>query len=127
MDYDAYTLDLKTGKRAKAALVFAKDETPIALHCFANGDDDDDASYAANFNKEQFSLEPTGVHFYGNGFNHAMGVATGQGPTVSYAILLREGYLRKDSPFARLWEAIKPAAKTAEQCSKEDWMPEGMR
>jgi hypothetical protein len=126
IDYAAYTLDLKTGKRSTAALVFAKDPTPIALHCFANGDDDS-ASYAANFSKEQFSIELTGIHFYGNGFGHAMSVATGQGPTVSFAILLRDGYLRKDSPFARLWETVKPAAKAAEQCLKEDWMPEGMR
>ena len=50
------------------------------------------------------------------GYPHAYASATGQGPTIGYDVLLRDGFLKKGSPVARAWDGVKPAGKAKAAC-----------
>ena len=67
---------------------------------------------------QEFDLTGQGVHFFGKDYPHVFAVFTGEGPTIAYDVLLRDGYLRSDSPVSRAWEGEVPAAKSVVACAK---------
>ncbi len=129
--------DVRTGAMVALGDVFAKDPIPLAVACALrvggnaagldctncpapSGDD-----WQAALERHLFFLKATGVAFFADGFPHVSGVFNGHGPTLSYAVLLRDGYLRSDSPVRHLWEHVTPAIPSAEACpgghEKEWW------
>jgi hypothetical protein len=119
IDHREYTVDFTTGERVKYETVFSKDISKLVLACFAGGDkarNIPDESFRAYVTRDQFVLAHGGVHFYGSGYPHAASVYTGEGPTLSYSVLMRDGYLREDSPVKRAWEGSTAAAKGVSAC-----------
>jgi hypothetical protein len=119
VDHREYTIDLASGERVKYEAVFSKDVTKLVLACFAGGNKDfsDGAeSFRGFVKRDQFAFAHGGIHFYGTGYPHVASVYTGEGPTISYAVLLRDGYLREDSPVKRAWEGTVAAAKGVSAC-----------
>jgi hypothetical protein len=129
--------DVRTGAAITDGDVFAKDPIPLAIACALRvggnvaGHDCTNCSapsrddWQAAFARRLFFLKPTGVAFFADGFPHVIGVFNGHGPTLAYAVLLRDGYLRSDSPIRRGWEHVDPAIPSAEACpsghEKEWW------
>jgi hypothetical protein len=129
--------DVRTGAVITLGDVFARDPIPLAIACAlrvganAAGSDCPNCSapshddWEAALERRLFYLKTTGVSFFADGFPHVNGVFNGHGPILSYAVLLREGYLRGDSPVRRGWEHVAPAMPGAEACpsgrEKEWW------
>lgn len=120
LGFSRTTFDLRTGKPVTSADVLARDPKALLRPCVVSTDADADTArdemLLEGFLPDQLDLGAEGVHFYGAGYPHAYGAATGLGPTVPYSVLLRDGYLKKGSPVARAWEGIAPAAKTKAAC-----------
>jgi hypothetical protein len=119
LDYARTTYDLRTGKPVTSADVFARDPMDLVRKCVVPADAGDDPTpelLFGGFSADQFDLTAGGVHFFGMGYPHAYASATGQGPTIAYDVLLRDGYLKKGSVVARAWEGVKPAGKAKAAC-----------
>jgi hypothetical protein len=115
------TFDLRTGKLVEVDDVFARDVIPTLLACIASlGVDEtiDAGGWDEFFRADQFDLTETGVHFFGMGYPHAFDSLTGKGPTLPYDVLLRDGFLRADSPVKRAWQGVKAAPKGRPLCPK---------
>jgi hypothetical protein len=63
---------------------------------------------------------PHGLRFAGLGYAPLARVLEGQGPTVTWAALLREGAVRMDGPAARLTEGVKAAGPNDTECRLRD-------
>jgi hypothetical protein len=129
--------DVRTGAILTERDVFAKDPMSLAIACAlriggnAAGPDCPNCpapsrdDWHAALERRLFLLKTTGVAFFADGFSHVNGVFNGHGPILSYAVLLRDGYLRSDSPIRRGWEHVEPATSSAEACpsghEKEWW------
>lgn len=114
------TWDLRTGRPLGQKDVLAKDPTAMLVACAHKALAEDTIGPFNGWESlsENFDLTETGIHFFAVGFPHVNDM-TGQGPTVSYGVLLRDGYLRKDSPAKRAWEDVRAAAKGVEACDAE--------
>jgi hypothetical protein len=129
--------DVRTGSTVTLGDVFARDPIPVAIACAlrvganAAGPDCTNCSapdryeWEAALARRLFVLKTAGVAFYADGFPHVTGVFNRHGPILSYGVLLRDGYLRGDSPVRRGWEHVAPAIPGAEVCpsghEKEWW------
>jgi hypothetical protein len=130
IDHRAYTVDLLTGERLRYDAIFRKDVTKLMLACFAfetgtnkgAGFGDSAESFRPYARRDQFALAHGGIHFYGANYPHVASIYTGEGPILSYAVLLRDGYLREDSPVKRAWEGTDHAAKGVSACPSP-WDP----
>jgi hypothetical protein len=120
IDYSRATVDLRTGKPVLAKDVFTRDATPAVLACVDGLAVNDllASTWDQYLSGTQFDLAPDGVHFFGAGFPHAFSAYTGQGPTIPYGILLRDGFLRADSPVRRAWQGVPAAARGKPLCAK---------
>jgi hypothetical protein len=119
LDYARTTYDLRTGKPVTSDDVFARDPMDLVRKCVVPADAGDDPTpelIFGGFSGDQLDLTAAGVHFFGMGYPHAYASATGQGPTIGYDVLLRDGYLKRGSPVARAWEGVKPAGKAKAAC-----------
>jgi hypothetical protein len=65
----------------------------------------------------KWALVEGGIAIFANGSPHVAASLDGTGPIVSWQALLREKLLQPDSPVARLWKGIEPAASSAPACS----------
>jgi hypothetical protein len=116
MGFERATWDLRSGKAVGPNDVLARDPTDMLVGCAG---DAGDPALGPNGGWEtlsqQFDLTETGIHFFAVGFPHFNDM-TGEGPVISYGILLRDGYLRKDSPVKRAWAGVSAAPKGANPC-----------
>ncbi|MFO0551542.1 MAG: hypothetical protein U0271_24355 [Polyangiaceae bacterium] len=64
-----------------------------------------------------WALLPDGVQIGSYGNPHVSAVLDGQGPILPFAVLAREGLLRRDSRPAHLWANVTPAAADELPCS----------
>jgi hypothetical protein len=122
------TYDLRTGAAVVLGDVFAKDPMPLVTSCAirhtakiaSTGCVDcavpSNDEWEGAFAKRQFILGAKGAEFFADGFPHVSGVLNGSGPMLLYAVLLRDGYLRADSPVRRAWEQVKSAPASAQMC-----------
>jgi hypothetical protein len=120
IDFDLATWDLRTGSRVTTKDVLTRDVTSLLLKCAAKEHPESDGVNPYNGWQElgaNLDLTDKGVHFFAIGFPHFSAGLMGQGPTVPYGVLLRDGLLRMDSPVRRAWEGVSPAAKDAEACT----------
>ena len=132
------TRDLRTGLPVTFADVFARDPRPQVVACALrfgsapdSGDSDDLLSdpeeWTRAFTPYRFALTERGIRFFSDGFPHAWGAMNWKGPTLPYSVLLRDGYLRRDSPVKRAWEGVSTAAAHTEACpsgSEKTWWEE---
>jgi hypothetical protein len=121
---DWVTYDLRTGEAVVTKDVFARDPTDLVVACASmggdpfGGTDPDDAkrTWSGAIHTSTFTLEAKGIEFYAVGFPHAWGNLTGSGPVLPYDVLLRDGYLKADSPVARAWAGVVPAPAGSQAC-----------
>ena len=115
------TFDLRSGRAVTPHDVFARNPMALVKACiektWTNKDLGPDA-VEGNFDLKSFDLTSQGIHFFGQDFPHAIAVFTGEGPTIGYDVLLRDGYLKSDSPVSRAWEGVTPADKKVVACPK---------
>jgi hypothetical protein len=117
LDFARGTVDLRTGHPVTSQDVFVprRDLIDRVAECagkttqFDIPMDADD--WRSHLDLSQFDVAEDGVHFFGTSFPHVMAVLAGQGPVIHYDVLLRDGYLRTDSPVKRAWKGVEPAAK----------------
>jgi len=123
LDFGRTTLDLRTGHPVTANDVFVPGLDPIArvAACAAKATPFDaqmDADeWRSHLDVSQFDLAEDGVHFYGASFPHVMAVLAGEGPVIGYDVLLRDGFLRTDSPVKRAWRGVDAAGKSKPWCA----------
>ena len=99
----------------------AKDDQEIEQLASMTDAELDAEEWKQHFDAESFDLTDTGVHFFGQDYPHVMAALDGQGPVIGYDVLLRDGYLRTDSPVKRAWSGITPAPKGKQWCPEETW------
>jgi hypothetical protein len=122
LDFGRATIDLRTGRTVTFGDVFVASRDPVGrvADCAAKATPFDvsmDAGeWQSHFSTSQFDLADDGVHFYASDFPHVMAALAGQGPVIGYDVLLRDGYLRSDSPVRRAWRGVEPAAKSKSWC-----------
>jgi hypothetical protein len=124
LDYGRGTFDLRTGKRVEGKDVFARDPSDVVTSCIERQWPDGGAvavDMVVGGFRGQFDMTAKGIHFWGGGYAHAFGALTGQGPTLSYAVLLRDGYLKATSPIARAWAGVARAANDVDPCDGAGW------
>lgn len=123
--FSRFTLDLRTGHPVTRQDVFVRNPLPRVLACAARAkpyDAELDADeLKEHFDADSFDLTETGVHFFGNDYPHVMAALDGEGPVIGYDVLLRDGYLRADSPVKRAWSGITAAPKGKEWCPEAAW------
>ncbi len=123
LDFGRFTLDLRTGHPVTAVDVFVPGRDPIGrvAACAAKATPFDvsmDAEeWRSHLDVTQFDLAEDGVHFYGDGFPHVMAVLAGEGPVIGYDVLLRDGFLRTESPVKRAWRGVDAAARGKAWCA----------
>jgi hypothetical protein len=120
--------DVPTGTIVTLDDVFAKDPIPLAIACAlrvgsnvtalhsSGGDAPSRDEWEGAFGRRLFLMKRAGVAFFADGFPHMNGVFNGHGPVLSYAVLLRDGYLRSDSPVRRGWAHVAPAVSSVDAC-----------
>jgi hypothetical protein len=119
---DLVTFDLRTGLRVTERDVLARDPIERVAICAAKGAPDDgmdESQWRDHLSASQLDLEPDGVHFFAADFPHAMAALSDTGPVIGYDVLLRDGYLRQDSPVKRAWRGVEPAAKGKDWCAAD--------
>jgi hypothetical protein len=127
IDVTIRTYDLRTGKSVDDKDVFARPPWAIVLACVKKAKEDDkdlwENFWDPYFAGHDFVLTERGVHFFGLGYPHFAGAFTGSGPTIGYDVLLRDGYLRADSPVERAWSGVAAAPKSKKFCpsGKDAW------
>jgi hypothetical protein len=125
LSFSRTTIDLRTGRAVTKQDVFVRDALPRVIACalkaepFDTNLDEDDLK--EHFDPASFDLTETGVHFFGQDYPHVMAALDGQGPVIGYDVLLRDGYLRSDSPVKRAWSDVTPAPKGKEWCPERSW------
>ncbi len=118
---DFRSWDLRTGREITGKDVLARSPTAMLVACAEKQFPDGPAPNGGwEEMSEHFNLTAKGIHFFAMSFPHVFAAASGEGPTVSYAVLLRDGYLRKDSPLKRAWEGVEPAGRDEDPCG-EPW------
>jgi hypothetical protein len=119
--FERATWDLRTGRAIGPKEVLARDITGQLVAC-AEKTQSAESQPMGGWEElaAHFDLTPAGVHFFAVDFPHYNAGLTGTGPTVSYAVLLRDGLLRKDSPVKRAWEGVTQAGKEEDFCSSWD-------
>jgi hypothetical protein len=120
-DFERTTFDARTGLAVKRKDVFSRDPEELARRCLAAPVQGEktaelDAAMDISGGELSFDLRPDGARFFGTQYPHALAVLTGHGPTIPYSILLRDGYLRADSPVKRAWSTATPAKPNAPEC-----------
>jgi hypothetical protein len=110
------TWDLRTARPVLPKDVLARDISDKLVACVGKEQTDAPPYNGWGTLSDNLALTETGVHFFATGFPPYVASFTGMGPTIPYAVLLREGYLRKDSPVKRAWESVTPAAKDLPFC-----------
>lgn len=125
LSFARVTLDLRTGHPVTKQDVFVRDAMTRVLACAARAkpfDADLDADdLRSHFDAASFDLTETGVHFFGQDYPHVTAALDGQGPVIGYDVLLRDGYLRADSPVKRAWSGVSPAPKKKDWCPEKSW------
>lgn len=122
LDLARMTVDLRTGRPVVAQDVFAPSRDPIehVATCAAKAKPYDvemeAEEWRAHLDLSQFDLAEDGIHFFATDFPHVSAVLAGQGPIIGYDVLLRDGYLRSDSPVKRAWRGVEPAPKGKPWC-----------
>jgi len=123
--FSRVTIDLRTGRPVTSHDIFVRDLLRRVLKCAAKAkpfDEEMDAEeLESHFDAASFDLTETGVHFFGHDYPHVMAALDGQGPIIGYDVLLRDGYLRADSPIKRAWSGVTPAPKGKDWCPAPDW------
>jgi hypothetical protein len=117
------TYDLRTGKVVDKKAVFARDPAPLVLSCVLKSQATPDLTaefWTPQFEEPAFNLTERGVHFFSEDYPHFAAAFTGAGPVVGYDVLLRDGYLRADSPVRRAWASVAPAPRAKEVCPSGD-------
>jgi hypothetical protein len=116
---EGMTLDLKTG-RALALADVVTDEGAFrdAILTCAGGDADTFGwgTKDASRKTARWVMAPGGIAVVGGDFAPIMHGAEGKGPIASFAALAARRLLRGDSPVARLWAGVTPAAMAAPLC-----------
>jgi hypothetical protein len=125
LSFSRATLDLRTGRAVTKQDVFVRDPMPRVMACAARAKPFDEElaldDVKQHFDAASFDLTETGVHFFGQDYPHVMAALDGQGPVIGYDVLLRDGYLRADSPVKRAWSGVAPAPKKKEWCPEQTW------
>jgi hypothetical protein len=122
LDLRRFTVDLRTGRRVVASDVLVPGRDPLGrvADCAAKATAFDASMDADEWRNHlglsQIDLAEDGVHFFVDGFPHVMAVLSGQGPVIGYDVLLRDGYLRRDSPVKRAWRDVDGAPKSKPWC-----------
>jgi hypothetical protein len=122
LDLRRFTVDLRTGHHVVASDVLVPGRDPLArvAECAAKATPFDASMDAEEWqnhlDRSQIDLAEDGVHFFVDNFPHVMAVLSGQGPVIGYDVLLRDGYLRTDSPVKRAWRGVEPAPKSKPWC-----------
>ncbi len=122
LDLRRFTVDLRTGHHVLASDVLAAGRDPLArvADCAAKATPFDASMDAQEWrdhlDRSQIDLTEDGVHFFVDDFPHVMAALSGQGPVIGYDVLLRDGYLRTDSPVKRAWRGVQPAPKSKSWC-----------
>jgi hypothetical protein len=120
IDFDLATWDLRTGARVAARDVLARDVTELLVRCAAKEHPESEGVQPDNGWQElaaNVDLTEKGVHFFAVGFPHFAAALIGQGPVIPYGVLLRDGFLKKDSAVKRAWEGVAPAGKDVDACA----------
>jgi hypothetical protein len=125
LSFSRVTIDLRTGHPVTTHDVFVRDLLRRVLECAARAEPFDTTMDAeeleSHFDAGSFDLTETGVHFFGRDYPHVMAALDGQGPVIGYDVLLRDGYLRADSPVKRAWSGITPPPKGKDWCPAQTW------
>jgi hypothetical protein len=125
LTFSRVTIDLRTGHPVTPHDVFTRALMRRVLRCAAQAkpfDTEMDAEeWEPHFDAASFDLTETGVHFFGHDYPHVMAALDGQGPVIGYDVLLRDGYLRADSPVKRAWSGVTAAPKGKEWCPEQTW------
>lgn len=122
LDLRRFTVDLRTGHHVMASDVLAAGRDPLArvADCAAKATPFDASMDAEEWHdhldRSQIDLAEDGVHFFVDNFPHVMAALSGQGPVIGYDVLLRDGYLRTDSPVKRAWRGVESAPKSKHWC-----------
>ncbi len=125
LSFSRVTIDLRTGHPVTKQDVFVRDALPRVIRCALKAEpfdstlDEDDVK--EHFDAASFDLTDTGVHFFGTDYPHVMAALDGQGPVIGYDVLLRDGYLRTDSPVKRAWSGVTPAPRGKDWCPEHTW------
>lgn len=119
VDYARTTWNLETGKPLGEKDLFARFPKALVERCVqAYGDAPKGNAIMAD--GHTFDVSARGIHIYGADYPHAASILTGQGPTLTWGALLREGALLRDSPAQRLWAGIAPAKAGDVECLLDD-------
>ncbi len=119
VDYARTTWDLETGKPLVEKDLFVRFPKALVERCVqAYGDAPKGNAIMAD--GHTFDVSARGIHIYGADYPHAAAVLTGQGPTLTWSALLREGALRTDSPAQRLWAGLAPGKPGDMECLLDD-------
>jgi hypothetical protein len=122
LDLRRFTVDLRTGRHVAADDVLVEGRDPLArvADCAAKAtpfDTSIDAEeWRGHLDRSRIDLAEDGVHFFVDGFPHVTAALSGQGPVIGYDVLLRDGYLRTDSPVKRAWRGVRPAPRSKAWC-----------
>jgi hypothetical protein len=123
--FDLTTFDLATGSRVTDSDLWVTVPEGLVKRCNAaffgepDGGDADEFLVSMWPDGRRFDLNERGVHIFNVGFPHFAGAYTGQGPTLTWGALLREGALRADSPVKRAWQGIAKAKPGDAECLDE--------
>jgi hypothetical protein len=129
LGFDLTTFDLATGSRVADSDLWATAPEGLIKRCNAaffgepDGGEVDEFLASMRPDGRMLNLTERGVHIYGAGFPHFAGALTGQGPTLPWGVLLREGALRADSPVKRAWEGVAKAKPGDPKCLDDDGKP----
>ena len=121
ISHEIATLELRTRTAVRGADIWARSPTAPFVRCAlrtiakdAPGLGEDEIR--AHFDSSSFELRADGIFLFLKGFPHGTRNLTGQGIVVSYDVLVRDGYLKPDSPVRRVWADIAPAAPGKPWC-----------
>jgi hypothetical protein len=125
LSFSRGTIDLRTGHAVTKQDVFVRDALPRVIACAQRAEPFDTTldgdELKDHFDAAFFDLTENGVHFFGTDYPHVMAALDGQGPVIGYDVLLRDGYLRADSPVKRAWSGIAPAPRGKDWCPERSW------
>lgn len=125
LTFSRATIDLRTGHPVANQDVFVRDLMSRVIACATRAEPFDTTmdtdELKQHFDAASFDLTETGVHFFGTDYPHVMAALDGQGPVIGYDVLLRDGYLRTDSPVKRAWSGVTPAPKGKDWCPAQTW------
>lgn len=110
-------VDLRSGKRLAIGDVVS-DEAAFRTAILACYGDDEDIQWGGDAVRSapRWVVVPGGIAVVVGSVPPIKNGAQGRGPMASFASLLRHKLLRADSPVARLWAGVAPAAKDTPFC-----------